>query len=366
MIEFEKMGTMEYLTSYKIDKDLKVIAEYTALIKNIKDKYFNVVIHAERIVDDDKCYYDTSVQLTDSENNHLKFYFEYPYIMRIDHYMTYIDQMYHCKIKDKNFILDYNMYTYENALSKTENEYNVKISEILGSDNVKNDLYITVDKNNVAVRTGNEIYIKPIKEDGSVDVGNILEMFILSENGMMHFLKDHIIYDSFEEDKEIKHIEYSDLFIPENDILSCIPEYYMIMKEMKTDSGNHIKIDYDEFGIMRESTEEEKDPIICESYYDTIYDKHILNITNSLHPMYIDLNNMSSYYRDGLYALDKFVYIDEYNSKFANYTRQVRNISDKDKHDIIEAIELAHDEDAPILYDTCLESIMDDFLKEEK
>lgn len=375
MINFSTMGDLQYIERYKIDKFTKLIAEFVAGIKNIKDKYFNVLIIAQRYVEDGKEYYDTSVQLTDINGKFMRMEFKSRYIMRLDHYMEHIDRLYKAKVEKEAPNLDYSSRTWYNSTMKTENEYQVHLGTIK-THNLKDpeetvELYITVDKQLGATKCNNDITIKPITvENETVKFDNVppKEIYIVLEDGLVSFSGQDIIHTYYDKFGIYDYIKYSNLYIPENDILSNIaPCHFLHNKMTITYMDGHSEsfdIDYDEFGIYSENSFIKPDyrlPVLYERYCNE--DNEFLEV-NSIHPVHIDHSNLQVNHHQFLYTMDRFILQDDYShdhDKFAEFVREVRKLSDKEMDYMKTSLD-THDGRYPIVYVENFESIIEEAL----
>ena len=375
MIKFSEMGQLNYIEKYKIDKDTKLISEYTAGINNIEDKFFNVIIHTQKYIENKEEFYETSVQLTDINGKFMKMEFRSHYIMRLDHYMEHIDRLYRSKVNKEAPQLDYNKYTWYNSTMKTENEYKIGLGYIK-TNNPKDPtetsyVYISIDKQNGAVKCGNDITIRSINVDGeTITFENKppIEIFTITNNGMIHFYDQnisHVYYDKF---GVYNFIKYHNLYIPENNFLSNIHPCHMLHNKMTiTYTDGHSEtfdIDYDEFGIYSENSFKDpyRLPVIYERY---VNENNEFEEVNSLHPLHIDHSNLQITHNDKLYAMDRFIYQDDFTTdheKYAEFIREVRKLTD----DEIKSIAVSLDEfvcgDPPILYIENFESIIEESL----
>lgn len=376
MIHFSTMGELQYIERYKIDKSTKLIAEFIAGIKNIKDKYFNVIIIAQRYIEDGEEYYDTSVQLTDIDGKYMKMEFRSRYIMRLDHYMEHIDRLYKSKVEKEAPNLDYCSRTWYNSTMKTENEYQVHLGSIKTNNPKDNNesvqLYITVDKQLGATKCGNDTTIKSITvKDETIKFNNIppVEIYTVSENGLVTFSGQNVTHAYYDKFGIYDYIKYSDLYIPENNILSNIHPCCMLHNKMTmTYIDGHSKsfdIDYDEFGIYSENSFIKPGyrlPVVYERYVNE--DNEFLEV-NSIHPIHIDHSNLQVNHHQFLYAMDRFVLQDDYNheyDKFAEFTREVRKLSDNEKNYITVSLDEYTYDDPPMIYVENFESIIEEAL----
>ena len=362
MINFSTMGKLQYLYQYKIDKFNKnIIAEFTACIKNIYDKYFNVLIKATRISENNEAYYETSIKFTDIEGKVIKSIFNTPYIMRLDHYMIHIDRIYRSKIKKENIKLDCTRYTWYNSTNKTENEYQVKIADIINNKDEKIDLFITVNKQNGVIKCDNDITIEPITYNDEILIfgKNPVEIYNVGKTGMLHFEDQCITHDYYDELGELKRVNFYDLYVPENLILNNIQPLCLLHKKIKFD--NHIiNIKYDEFGMYEENDSGNHDFL----YERFINEDNLFEEANSLHPIHIDHSNVNVTNSDKIYALDSFIYSSDYNhdyNRFAVFVREARKLNDSEIDIIKEEIEKYDMSNGPLLHiEDFFESIIDE------
>lgn len=377
MVKFSTMGELQYIEKYKIDKSNHLISEFVAVIKNIKDKYFNVLISAQRYIENDNEFYDTSVQLTDIDKKFVKIEFKTRYIMRLDHYMDHIDKLYRTKVKNETVILDYNTYTWYNSTTKAENDYRLRLGTIRTNGSLEDDdnsvLYITVDKANGVTKCGNDFTIKPISvENETVIFENKppVEIFTLTDVGLVHFLDQQILHDYYDKSGVFWNVKYHELYIPENNFLSNIHPICMLHNKMTiTDLSGHSEtfdIEYDEYGIYVDSTFKDssyKLPVIFERY---VNEDEEFQEENSLHPVHIDHSNLHINHHEGLYALDRFILNDDYShdyDKFAEFIREVRKLNDDEMNYISIELDEHICDDPPILYVENFESIVDEILQ---
>lgn len=376
MIQFSTMGELQYIERYKIDKSTKLIAEFVAGIKNIKDKYFNVIITAQRYIENKEEYYETSVQFTDINGKYTKMEFRSRYIMRLDHYMDHIDRLYKSKVEKEAPNLDYSSRTWYNSTIKTENEYQVYLGSIKTnnpkdtSENVQ--LYITVDKQLGATKYGNDTTIKSITvEDETVKFNNTspVEIYTVSENGLVTFSGQNVIHAYYDEFGIYDYIKYSELYIPENNILSNIHPCCMLHNKMTiTYMDGHsesFNIDYDEFGIYSKNSFINPDyrlPVVYERYVND--DNEFLEV-NSIHPIHIDHSNLQVNHHQFLYAMDRFIFQDDYSheyDKYAEFTREVRKLTDDNMNHIKDSLDEYTSDDPPMIYVENFESIIEEAL----
>ena len=347
MVKFSEYGKMEYCTRYKIDKEANVIAEYDALISNISDKFTNVHIHATRYVDDRGVNYETTAHFTDPNGIRTRLEFGSSVVMRLDAYMRHIERLYAIKIQKHNPVFDYVEHTWYNSTIKTENEYKVKIGEVMLGD-TKQDLFIDVPKDRAVVVYGTDVSIKGVEYDPETETvtidNDVYERFVVTDSGMIHYIHNTIIQDYVAGD-QLHHIEFCDYEFPNNCILvNMVPEFYLPTQSIKLTEGEDVTtivVDYDNFGLVRHygrphKEGEKKIYHVHEEFFDT---DNTLYEANSLHTVFIDMNNARVSYAHDLIAFDHIQYIDEDNSKFAEFYRHVRSLNDNDRTKLSDTID---------------------------
>ena len=363
MINFSTMGDLQYLYQYKIDKlNKNLIAEFTACIKNIDNKYFNIFIQATRISENNKAYYDTSIKFTDIKGKVIKSSFNTAYIMRLDHYMIYIDRIYRSKIKKEPVNLDFTRFSWYNSSNKTENEYQVKIGDIsTNKDEEKLNLFITVIKENGIIKCDNDITIKQVTyNDGTLTFEkDPIEIYNIGKTGLVHFENNSITHDYYTESGELKRVIFSDLYVPEILNLNNIQPFCLLYKKVECDDKT-INIKYDEFGMYEENDTGDAD-FLYERFID---EDNLFEESNSLHPIHIDQSNINVTNSDKIYALDSFRYKDDYNhdyDRFATFTREARKLNESEIDSIRAEIKNYNMDNGPILHvEDFLESIINE------
>lgn len=359
MIIFRNMGSLQYMIKYKINRDTKTIKSFLAIIDSIDDMFTKVAIST--IINKSSklgTMYTNYVQMTDKAGKIHQFNFDSCYVMRLDHYIDYIKRWYRTKVENKVEKLDYTQYHYYNSTLKTENEFQVPIGVIAtnNGDEEKGTIYITVDKNNGAIKCGNDITIKAVTvEDDAVRFDNIpVEIFSVGKSGIVHFIDREIYHDYYDKDGIHHNVSFSGYDIPKQDTLINLPTFYQIHRIVNIGDPieETINIDYDCYGIYK-SNDSEKYPVIYRNFNDS-NNPSLPEIVYSLHPVHIDHNDMNLTQSDGLYALDHLDTCFEADDSQYVFTREVRKIDESHINYIKSEIEQSPDS---IMGGLCLASI---------
>ena len=338
-IYFRSMGKLEYMTKYKMDKDKKTIKSFLAIINNIGNDFFQIIISTFLDTSDNikGPVFNNLVVFRDKMGIQHKFSFETRYVMRLDHYIEHIKRLYKTKVKKETVKLDYSQHHWYNSTIKTENEYQVNLGTILGTvknpnSNESDNLMITVDKRNGVICRERDAFIKPISIiDGEVkfDISSI-EIFTLGDTGVFHFVDKEIYHDYFDENGVHHHLVCSGLEIPRDDILHNIPTFYQNHNIITIDNEETINIIYDDYGIYKSNNNMDKYPVVYESYKGPTNISGLPDIVYSLHPVHIDHNNMNLTNSDMIYAFDNFDEGFEAKNNEYIFTREARRIKQID------------------------------------
>ena len=342
-LNFDLYGEFISSQEYCIFSSARKILSMKYCGKDINNNRFikdNIILESDLEIDDEIERYNTSIKAKDKEGNNICIEFPSTYILNFSDYISIFNNFYNKNHNHVNENITYKEINYNNADYKTDNEFEAS----------SGDISLMIPRENIALVSENQIDIL------NSDKSKIISRHNIYENNMD-------VINQYENEKRIYIIIHSDnskvqdmhnISNPKNILAfidNLIENYKSIDVEYK-DSTKHIDIEYDEYGIIKDYhiDGEEAYCMRYERFFDI--DENGLEVVTgiiSLHPLFIDLFDLSNNYISGTYyCIDQILFGDEENTELNHFSRIIRKLTKEDEERLINFVNNSSDS-IPIL-----------------
>lgn len=342
----EFISSQEYCIFSSARKILSM--KYCGKVRN--NNYFikdNVSIEAYLEIDDEIERYNTFIKAIDKEENNI--YVEFPSlaILNFPNYISIFNNFYNRKHNREDTNITYTEINYNNAKYKTDDEFEASIGNIS----------LMIPKENIALVSENQIDILNADKTKMVSKHNIYKNI---DNAT-----DMDVVNQYEDERRIYIIIHSDNPKVQDmynkhrpkELLALIDnlnENYKSINIEYKDSSKHIDVEYDEYGIVQDYHINGKEAYCMR--YERFFDidengSEIVTGIISLHPLFIDLFDLSNNYISGIYyCIDQILFGDEENdsNELVHFSRIIRRLTKEDEERLINFVNNSSDS-KPIL-----------------
>ena len=332
-INLKKYGKVISTEEYLIDKENFLIAEFNYIGEtNTDTKYTEgqMSISSYFVIDDSVKKHEVEIlQKSKSSEKVARLNFSTYKVLPLYGYKNLIESIFSNKTKDIE--LDAKKYTYESSNIKSETDFSI----VVNCNNT--DITLTFDSEYTVVVNGRTVIAKSKDNTSNQIVYIIGDMSYMKVEIKHPTLIDSISFVDFSCSGEPNVVDL-DMYSTENSILSVIEQYSSLPCRLNNGVKN-IKLEYDEFGLLKKSS---LDNVLFEEVY---IGEDELDYKASLHPLYFDYFNTELIYGNNYYCLEQLENISE---KFYRFTKQIYKIND-DKTEDVNSILKEKESDHPLI-----------------